>query len=371
MKIGILVAGLPPDRLGGAETQAAQLAMLLARKHEVTVFTRSQIIAPTLKILQGYAICRRNRVSVPILRFPVDILSTLFCLSRRKGGIGVILAYQTVIDGFIGVLAKMLWNIPVVVSVQSEKEYQIRDHYKSQVFVPFIFANADRIFVQSQSIKNDLLNQFARSSGNGLQGIVENKLRIIPNGVFPVTEKAHGGESVLYVGRLIKAKGVDYLIAAMMNCPDQKLLIVGDGPEMGRLKQQARAMDNITFVGRVSPDQVSNYICKAKVLVLPSLRDEGLPNVILEAMAHGVPALATNVAGVPELVKDGETGFLIERGNATELAYYIRKLAYDEQLRTQLGRNCLRVVEQYTWDNVLPLYEDELRSLATGSHSYR
>jgi len=99
------------------------------------------------------------------------------------------------------------------------------------------------------------------------------------------------------------------------------------------------------------------------MFVLPSV-SEGSPNVILEAMALGVPVIATEVGGIPDLIKHGETGFLTQPGNVGEIAYYARKLADDERLRNQLGKNCLRVVQQYSWDHIMPLYENELRSLA-------
>ncbi len=364
MNIAILIAAFPPDCMGGAEIQAAHIAMRLSQKHKVTVFTRSRIRKSELKKCYSYLICKRSFSNFPIVRFPLDILSTLFWLGRYKGKIDVIIAYQTIIDGLIGVIAKKLFHIPVLVSIRSEKEYKIHDFYKSRLFAPFVFKNADKVMVQSQRIRDDLLNELSESKHDGLRKIVEKKISVITNGVTLQPVKTAKANTIVYVGRLIKTKGVQYLILAMRECPNEKLLIVGDGPEMRNLKRVANKMDNVDFVGQVHPEEAQHYIQRSKLLVLPSL-SEGSPNVILEAMAGGTPAIATRVGGIPDLVKHGETGFLIEPGNTMEIAYYMNKLIHNENFRAELEKNCLKEVQRYSWKNVLKSIEDELRLVVT------
>ena len=363
MKIGILVAGLPPENLGGTEIQAAHVAGLLSRNHQVTVWTRSRNGRSLVDGRRDFLVEIRKFVDLPVARFPLDILSTLYRIGRSRQRMDVIIAYQTVIDGLIGAIAKRLFDIPVLVFVRAEKEYKIRDFRKSKVFGPFVFKNADRIIVQSARIRDDLLRELLNHGSNGLTDIVKQKLGVIPNGVSSHPARVANGNSVLYVGRLVKGKGVEYLISAMKSCPDEKLVIVGDGAERRNLELLAKNMTNVNFVGEVPPERVSDYLQRARMFVLPSV-SEGSPNVILEAMALGVPVIATAVGGIPDLIKHGDTGFLTQPGNVGELAYYIRKLADDERLRSQLGKNCLRVVQQYSWDRIMPLYEHELRSLA-------
>jgi glycosyltransferase involved in cell wall biosynthesis len=84
-------------------------------------------------------------------------------------------------------------------------------------------------------------------------------------------------------------------------------------------------------------------------------------------MAHGVPTIATEVGGIPDLIQHGETGFLTRPGNVEEIAHYIKKLAGDERLRDRLATNCLRVIRRYSWNNVMWLYEDQLRRVV-GDH---
>jgi glycosyltransferase involved in cell wall biosynthesis len=364
MKIAILVAALPPEGVGGAEIQAAHMAMHLSKNHQVIVFTRSRVSTSEIDKGQGYLAFRRNFINIPIVRFPLDMLSTLIFLGRYRSQIDVIIAYQTIIDGLIGVIAKKLFNIPVIVSIRAEKEYKIHDFYKSRVFSPFVFKNADKVIVQLQRIRDDLLSEFSKYKEDKLRKILEKKICIIPNGVSSQPLGTTKDNTVLYVGRLIRTKGLEYLISAMKECTNENLLIVGDGPEMRSLKRMARNMNNVDFVGQIPPEEVSYYIQRSQMLALPSLT-EGSPNVILEAMAGGIPVISTRIAGIPELVEHGKTGFLTEPGNVEEIAYYIKKLAHDENLRNELGKNCLKEVQQYSWINVLKLLEDELRKIVT------
>ncbi|MBI4524218.1 MAG: glycosyltransferase family 4 protein [Deltaproteobacteria bacterium] len=361
MNIAILTAGLPPECVGGAEIQASEAATLLSRRHHVTLFTRSRIMGWEHDPARpDVVVCRRTRIDIPILRFPADVFSTLIRLGRYRGRIDIIMAYQTIIDGLIGAVARRLFHIPVIVFVRSEKEYKIHEFRKTKIFAPFVFKNADRIIVQSGRIKDDLLSELRKYGSNGLRKLVETKLGVIPNGVSSRSGTDAESTVVLYVGRLVEGKGVGCLISAMKRCPNERLVIVGDGPEKRRLQRLARNLTNIDFVGRLPPGEVSAYMQKARMLVLPS-RSEGFPNVLLEAMAHGVPILATAVGGIPDLIEHGETGFLLESGGAETIAHYIQVLAQDEKLRRIMGQKCLRMAERYSWEKVLPLYEDELR----------
>jgi glycosyltransferase involved in cell wall biosynthesis len=369
MKIGILVAGLPPENLGGTEIQAARVAELLSRNHEVTVWTRSQNGQSFLNADRDFLVEIRKLVNLPVARFPTDILATLYRIGRSRQRMDVIIAYQTLIDGLIGAIARRLFNIPVLVFVRAEKEYKFRHFRKSKAFAPFVFRSADRIIVQSARIRDDLLQELTNGGRIGLTDAVKQKLGVIPNGVSSHPPRAAKGTSVVYVGRLVKGKGVECLISAMKSCPGEKLIIVGDGPERRNLQFLAQTMANVTFVGEVPPERVSDYLQRAQIFVLPSA-SEGSPNVVLEAMAHGVPIIATRVGGVPDLISHGETGFLIQPGDFGEIAHYIKKLAGDEQLRAELAKNCLKVIKRYSWDRIMPLYESELRR-AVANHRFR
>lgn len=362
MNLGILVSRLPTDSIGGAQTQACRVAAQLSQRHQVTIFTRS----PRTRLEGGRqgacTVYRRNAVDIPVVRFGADLISTVWLLGVWRSKIDIILAYQTFIDGVIAVTAKRLFRTPAVVSVQSEDEYKIRDSWKSRLLSPLVFRQANRILVQSQRLKESLLAEVRKSLQREQWKEIERKVAVVPNGVSAPLARQPEGTTILYVGRLVPVKGVEQLITAMNQCPEEKLLIVGDGPERNRLERVVKDMGNVEFVGSVAPEDVSAYMQKAKLLVLPSLKGEGSPNVVLEAMAHGVPTIATRIAGVPDLIDHGQTGLLVEPGDVASLAECIKWLSGDEQMRMRLATNCRSEVKKYAWSEVLPVLENTLRS---------
>ena len=106
MKIALLSSGFPPARLGGAETaKRPPWRLCWPARHRVTVFTRSDLKPYVSKQQPDYAVYRRLFVDIPLLRFPLDVISTVFFLAIRRRHIDVILAYQTIIDGLIAVVS--------------------------------------------------------------------------------------------------------------------------------------------------------------------------------------------------------------------------------------------------------------------------
>jgi glycosyltransferase involved in cell wall biosynthesis len=145
---------------------------------------------------------------------------------------------------------------------------------------------------------------------------------------------------------------------------NERLVIVGKGYMKNELKVMA-ADKSIEFRGYLPKKEIRKFMCKnGKILVLPAIRGEGLPNVILEAMSVGIPSVATSIAGIPDLVKNGKTGFLVKPGNSEELRKAIQKLSRDEKLRRIMGSNCLREIKKYYWDNVIRQLEKIIFSIS-------
>jgi glycogen synthase len=180
-------------------------------------------------------------------------------------------------------------------------------------------------------------------------------VRWIPNGVdipAEVGEEADPPE-VLFVGRLSREKGIRELVEATQG---MNLVVAGDGP-LHSLVPEA--------LGFVPHAEVERLLARAAVVVLPSHR-EGLPMVLLEAMAHGRAVVATPVGGIPSLVEDGKTGLLVPPGDAAAFRAAIERLLGDPDLRKRLGAAAReRVAELCSWDRVVDetirAYEDALR----------
>jgi len=141
--------------------------------------------------------------------------------------------------------------------------------------------------------------------------------------------------------RLIEAKGVRDLIIAFSQLkeefPGVRLEVAGDGPERNELLRIARehgVSEQVNFLGWI--DDLRPVLRTWDIFALPSY-DEGLPVVILEAMSEGLPVVATNVGGMPELVEDGRTGYVVAPGNIDTLCTALRRLATSSQLRIQQG----------------------------------
>lgn len=172
------------------------------------------------------------------------------------------------------------------------------------------------------------------------------------------TRHRHGGElRLLSVGRLEREKGHSVLLEALARVTERgirsHLDLVGDGTGMESLQQRARELgieDRVTFSGPVGQDRIREHYRRADVFCLPSL-GEGIPVVLMEALATGLPAIASNTMGIPELVEHGVTGLLVPAGRPDELADGIERLAGDPSLRRRLGDAGRRkVIEDYSLD---------------------
>jgi glycosyltransferase involved in cell wall biosynthesis len=166
--------------------------------------------------------------------------------------------------------------------------------------------------------------------------------RCIPNGVEIPRRRLDETEEpfVLYAGRLSPEKGIAELVEATRG---MRLVVAGDGP-LRELVPDA--------LGFVAHDELERLYDRAAVVVLPSHR-EGLPLCVLEAMAHGRPVVATAVGGIPQLVEDGRTGFLVQPGDAEGLRAALERLLADAELRRTMGRAArVRVRRLCSWERV-------------------
>lgn len=174
-----------------------------------------------------------------------------------------------------------------------------------------------------------------------------NKLQIVHCGVVPADygQREHGafGKRILFIGRLVAVKGVPLLLeavaAAKLKHPDLRLTIVGDGRDRQKREAQAALLKlgtSVNFTGYQDQAAVAALLERSDILVLPSFA-EGVPVVLMEAMASRLPVIASRIAGIPELVEDGVSGFLVPPGNVEELAKKLSALLSDPALCARMG----------------------------------
>lgn len=361
MNIGILASGFPPEVIAGAELQAQQMAWQLAKRgHRVDVFTRNYGGLPSFEERDGYLIHRRRMLPIHGVRMIWDVISGLRDIARQRTRPDVLLCYQVFISGFIGILAQALLGIPAVVAVRGNREYQFHTARLNRLLNPIVFKYANRVIVQTPRIKQEMKDYLKNGGFTQLGEVVLSKTSVIPNGIDLSHRPRSRGNKIIYLGRLLPQKGVTDLIQAVRRLPSAELLIVGDGSERVRLEAIANDI-RVTFTGQVPPSTVMEYLQQARVLALPAYKGDGLPNVILEAMAHGVPVVATNTAGIPDVVRHGETGYLFRPGDVQQLATYINRLLTDDVLHQQFGEQSLQAIQLYSWDRVVPQMEQVLQ----------
>lgn len=281
---------------------------------------------------------------------PIAVFFKAHQLIRKNGPYKLIHAYQASQAAGGGWLLKWKYpKIPFMVTVQEGKVLN-EQPWLMKFFRYLVFKKADEVTVIS-----NYLAQYVKSQNSKVP------VSIIPNGVdlnkFKPNNNHLDSKTIITSSRLVEKNGVGDLIEAMVvvknKIPDAKLKIIGDGPLKENLKLKTKKLNlenNIDFLGEISNDLLPEYLSEADVFVRPAL-SEGLGTAFLEAMASGLPVIGTPVGGIPDFLKDGETGLFCEVGNPDDIAGKIIKLLEDVDLRNKLAHNGRRLVEEkYDWD---------------------
>jgi glycosyltransferase involved in cell wall biosynthesis len=195
-------------------------------------------------------------------------------------------------------------------------------------------------------------------------GIGPGKLFHVPHFIdLARYEPSYGGSaSFLYAGRLSEEKGLNVLLEAKRRVKGFKLLVAGDGELREKLERDVSNDSDVTFMGFLPRERLAEVWRGAAFTVVPSVCYENFPYAILESFAFGKPVIATRIGGMPELVRDGENGFLVEPGNAEELAEKISYLVSEPEQISKMGKFARRTAEEeYSanrhFESIMNLYE--------------
>ncbi len=190
--------------------------------------------------------------------------------------------------------------------------------------------------------------------------------RIIPNGVDldrfadaePYEELRDGSLNILFLGRLEERKGLIHLLGAHHRLRkrhvDARLLVVGAGPKLREYKRYVglRGIRDVEFVGRVTDEQKARYFASADIFCAPATGQESFGVVLLEAMAAGVPIVASDIHGFKQVVQRGVQGLLVEPRSSRALAAALYTLANDADMRHRMGDAGRERAPEYAWDRV-------------------
>lgn len=348
MRIVILVKEFPPDVIGGTETQTMRMAAEIQERtdNEVTVFTK-EYEGPADDASRPYDVVRvpNWRIS-PFVSTLTFVLMSILLLVRDADEYDVLQCMMIYPNGFVGWVVNRIRGLPYFAWIRGGDYYFMKDTPVKRWMIATVLADT-RVLAQTERVASDVREEFPDSN-----------IAVLGNGV-DIPDQTADGDRLVFVGRLKEQKGVHVLLRALEGL-DERLLVVGDGPERDRLESLADRLDVCAeFTGEVAPDEVNRYLREGKAFVLPSIRGEGLPNAVLEAMAVGLPVVVTDTGGVADAVMDGETGYVVEPGNSGQLRSRIRRLCKDDERRSTMGSAAREwVVNNHSWETIL----DELEA---------
>ena len=178
--------------------------------------------------------------------------------------------------------------------------------------------------------------------------------------------------NLLFVGRLEKMKGVEFLIQAISTIikvfPQTTLTIVGDGgnkSDLLNLVKKLQIEKYIQFRGWVEHKDLDPYYARASIVVIPSIAPENFPTVCNEAMSAGRPVIGTSIGGIPEIIDDGVNGYLVKPESSEQIAEKVIKLFAEEKLLEEMGRNARKKAEEFSIekhvDTLGKIYEEVLK----------
>jgi glycosyltransferase involved in cell wall biosynthesis len=355
--------------LGGAEQQTLRLAELLTKKGvAVTILTRKMPNSKSFEIIGNVPVYRSIRTLPWGKLFGISYcLSCLWYLLRKRNSYDIIHCH--ILQGlhsFAAVCIKRLFNKKVAIKVAMAGA--ISDF---AVLKKMAFAN---VFLRQIQQVDRLVTICSQSTQEALhEGFSPQNIIQIPNGV-DIEQFTPGREAekirgrIIFVGTLDYRKNVSLLITAIKMLKDAGILvtldIIGDGPEFLQLQKMTGSLDiadKINFLGAFS--EIAPFLQRAHIFVLPS-QFEGLPNVVLEAMACGLPVIATQVGGVPDIIQHRVNGLLIPPGDTDAICAAIRELFDNATLAEELGMRARQtVVAHFSLSAIADRYAELYKTL--------
>ena len=303
-----------------------------------------------------------------LLAIPYIINGFFQCLRIcRKWKPDVIHAHWPFPHGYIALGAAKLFRIPLVLNFHGAELLLIRKKKWVKPLLKFIIGQAQAIFANSSftaSKIKTLRNVNVEWSPYGTTLEVDSRKSEVGSTPHPV----NGKFKILFVGRHIERKGICYLIEAAKYLPANQFEIrivgVGDLTEQlhviaNEVKQSNPDSAEIIFTGKLSPEDLANEYRTANVFTLPAIVDskgdtEGLGVVLIEAMELGLPIVASNVGGIPDVVIDGESGILVPEKDPVALAEAFKRLEANPTLIQKLLAGARkRIDECFTWDGII------------------
>lgn len=357
------------DAVGGVQAHVRQLSRHLQRRgHEVLVLAPgdtpgshadAQIIGRTLNIPTNGSIAQ--------LTFAPSALEALE-QAMRDFAPDVVHVHEPFA---LSVGLKAVWSAPAPV-VGTFHSYFARDTWQGRLYT----AVAPLLRSTWQRVDSRIaVSQAARHSAKGRLG--KGNVKIVPNGVdverFSSAVPATGlpaGRKLLFVGRLEERKGLRVAVDAFAQLadryPDLQLLVVGDGPERHAAELLPPAVRaRVHMLGCVSDELLPTYHRASDIFLAPATGAESFGIVLVEAMAAGLPIVASNIPGYREVARQGREAVLVAPSDASALADGVAQLLDSPDEQTRLGTNGLWRAHEFAWDHIVDELERVYRAVVS------
>lgn len=366
MKIGIVCY----PTFGGSGVVATELGMGLAKRgHEIHFITYKQPV----RLEQLSKSIHYHEVNVPeypLFHYqPYELaLSSKLVDMVRLHKIELLHVHYAIPHAYAGYMAKKMLqeegiHIPMVTTLHGTDITLVGNHPFYKPAVTFSINKSDYVTSVSQSLKDDTLRLFD----------VKTPIEVVPNFIDAKKEKnqftdcqrelmAEDDEKIItHISNFRKVKRVDDVVKIFYKTQqtiNSKLIMVGEGPEVQPAKKLAHELgisDKIMFLGE--SNDIDKILCFSDLFLLPSEK-ESFGLAALEAMVNGVPVISSNSGGLPEVNKEGFSGYLSEVGNVEEMAKNAIHILRDDHRLQQFKLNAKKMALKFDTDTVIPQYEE-------------
>ncbi len=356
---------------GGSGVVATELGLELARRgHEIHFITYSQPVRLAL-LNPNVHYHEVNVPEYPLFHYqPYELaLSSKLVDMVKLYKIEVLHVHYAIPHAYAGYMAKQMLkdegiDIPMVTTLHGTDITLVGNHPFYKPAVTFSINKSDFVTSVSQSLKEDTLKLFN----------IKKEIQVIPNFIeldkIKKEDKSPCQRSVMandeeriitHISNFRKVKRIPDIIAIFNKIQKEipaKLMMVGEGPEKEKAEQLCRELgiqDKVIFFG--NSNEIDTILCQTDLFLLPS-KTESFGLVALEAMACGVPVISSNAGGLPEVNKDGFSGYLSEVGDVDGMANNALKILKNQTDLDQFKKNALITAQQFDIKKILPLYED-------------
>lgn len=304
----------------------------------------------------------------------------------RKYKIDLYHAHHTIPTGFVSVIVAKILRIPVFITAHlmditthgadAGPLENIKDFESNFIFrnlIRFSLNSSTKIVAVSQDLSDKIELMGINKDITVLRNAVDiSRFKPSKNYDLRRQNKIEDNEIlILFIGHLEPFKGIFELLDAfhvlVREHKNIKLMVIGEGHQEKEVKDKVSEYnldDRVIFKGKVSPETIQYFYQMADIFTLPSYT-EGLPLVVIESMACGLPVVVSAVGGIPEVVRDGENGFLVQPKNSNQLTQKLKILVEDSDLRKKYGSNALETVDdefniEKKVDELKSMYLEEL-----------